>query len=225
MTNVEIGVGSIANVLSALESIGFTIDSVNSTAKWGYDTNDKIYFKAETNSSNTLLRIYNSANAVIDGGISMTAATSMKMTYEKIGNSVVFGIMPLVTTGNSIQFMVIQPKDSDDNWLYCSLYTGTGQSANHIIDGATENAVLYPATALYNGSANGIQICKYYDGARFVGNLYETSVCASIPAGSNANASTLANNNYIEATIGSDTYLVVNHVNNIAGVKLAIKKS
>ena len=225
MTNVEIGAGSIANILSALESIGFTVDTTNSTAKLGYDTNNKIYFKAETSSSNTLLKIYNSANAVIDGGISMNAATSMKMTYEKIGNSVVFGIMPLVTTGNCVQFMVIQPKDSEDNWLYCSMYTGTSQSANHIIDGATENVVLYPTTALYAGSANGIQICKYYDGARFVGNLYETSVCASIPAGANATTTALANNNYIEATIGSDTYLVVNHTNNIAGIKLAIKKS
>jgi hypothetical protein len=51
MTNVEVGVGSIANVLSALESIGFTVDTTNSTAKWGYDTNNKLYFKAETNSS------------------------------------------------------------------------------------------------------------------------------------------------------------------------------
>lgn len=225
MTNVDIGVGSIANVLSALESIGFTVDTTNSTAKWGYDTNDKLYFKAETNSSNTILKLYNSSDTVIHFGITMASATQLKLTYEKIGNSVVFGFLPLTSTGNCIQVIISEPKDTEDSWLYCIGYTNASTGKNSIVNGATESSIIYPTTALYNGSANGVQLCKYYDGLRFCGNLYETAVCESISNIVNGNGTASANN-YVEARIDADTYLIVNHNANLPlGVKLAIKKT
>lgn len=230
MTNVEVGVGSIANVLSALESIGFTVDTTNSTAKWGYDTNNNLYFKAETNSSNTILKLYNSSNSAIHFGITVAQATQLKMTYERIGNSVVFGFVPLSAAGNSIQVMIVEPKDTEDNWLYCVGFTNSTSGKNNIINGATQNSDNYVLKSLYNGSANGVQLCKYYDGLRFCGNLYETAMCASVPLMVNGSGSTTTNN-YIEATVGTDTFLIVNLDSSTNGSgsalsnKLAIKKT
>ena len=225
MTNVEIGNGTIENVLSALESIGFTVDTTNSTAKWGYDINNKLYFKPITNSSNTILKLYNSSNSEIHFGITVAQATQLKMTYERIGNSVVFGFLPTTSPGNCIQVIISEPKDTEDSWLYCIGHTNASTGKNSIINGETESSIIYPATALYNGSANGVQLCKYYDGLRFCGNLYETAVCESISSVVNGNGTTSANN-YVEARIDADTYLIVNHIINAPlGVKLAIKKT
>ena len=100
MNNINIGVGSIANVLTALETLGFTIDTANNTAKWGFDTNDKLYFKLGTNGNNTTINLNNSSNnPLMVATLNITAASVYKITYEKIGNSIVFGFQPAAATG------------------------------------------------------------------------------------------------------------------------------
>lgn len=223
MNNVDIGVASVASVLSALEDIGFTVDTTTNIARWSYDTNNNIYFKIELINGYVWIKIYNSSDASLFEGTQMNL-TQMKMTYERIGNSIAFGFIPMTQTGNNIQYLIVEPKDTEDNWLYCTHYAGgTASQLNRIIDGNTQNVAANPTTALYNGSANGVQLCKYYNGSRFVGNLYETSVCASFAKGEKS-MNIMAGNNYIEATIGDDTYLILNFSSGVTGVKLAIKK-
>jgi hypothetical protein len=223
MNSVNIGVASIANVLTALESIGFTVDTTTNIARWSYDTNNNIYFKVEASGSYVVVKIYNSSGTSLWDGASMSQV-QMKMTYERIGNSIAFGFIPVTQTGNNIQYLIVEPKDAEDNWLYCNCYFSTGTAINHIIDGNTQNVVTNPTTALYNGSANGVQLCKYYDGTRFVENLYEVPVCASFPQGVRSTTQ-MTGNNYIEATVGNDTYLILNFSGSATGVKLAIKKT
>ena len=223
MNSVSVGLGSIENMLSALQSIGFTIDSENNTAKWGYDTNNKLYFKLATSSSNITFGLYNSSNTAIWGTYSYGNTYSFKMLYERIGNSIVFGFVPSNASGNCVHFAVVAPTSENDDWLYVMPYIGSGAIANKIANGKTESVVGYSATSLYSGSANGIQICKWYDGYRFADNLYLCGACASVPACSNF-ISSRSNNNYVEATIGTDTYLVINALNAENSTKIAIKK-
>ena len=225
MNSVSMTSGSIADVLAALQSLGFTVDTSTGIARWTADTNNKIYLKAETSGSNTLLKVYKSSNTLIHNGVTMVASTAKKMMYEKIGDSVVFGFANASNTGNIIQYIIAEPKDTADHWLYVIAYMGNGDSnAAKVIDGATENVINMVTYQLYAGSANGIQLCKYYDGIRFVENLFETSVCASVPNIYNAN-STFSTNNYIEATIGTDTFLVINPTAGATNTKVAIKKT
>lgn len=224
VTNTNIGTASVANILSALQTLGFTVDTTNSTAKWGSDTNDKLYFKVNISGTQTLLQLYNSSNTVVGYGITFTTASEYKMTYDNIGNSVVFGFALASATGNMIQFIIAEPIDTGDSWLYSMPYVGNSATAkNLIIDGATELSINYGTNQLYSGSANGFQVCKYYDGTRFCGNLFLTSVCENIVALSNATA-TPTDNNYREGAIGTDSYLIVNQLNNAANTKVAIKR-
>lgn len=224
VTNTNIGTASVANILSALQTLGFTVDTTNSTAKWGSDTNDKLYFKVNISGTQTLLQLYNSSNTVVGYVITFTTASEYKMTYDNIGNSVVFGFAPATATGNMIQFIIAEPIDTGDSWLYSMPYVGSSATAkNLIINGATELSINYGTNPLYSGSANGFQVCKYYDGTKFCGNLFLTAVCENIVALSNATASP-TDNNYREGAIGTDSYLIVNQLNNAANTKVAIKR-
>ena len=217
----SIDVGSVENVLTALQGIGFTIDSENNTAKWPYDTNNKLYFKAE---SNTTLKIYNSSDTIIGTGISLNGASNYKIVYERIGNSIIFGFGLIAQTGNSIQLAVIEPKDAEDEWKYLQAYTGAPTlSISRIFDAKTEESIAYGTTPLYNGSANGIQLSKFYDGYRFTGNIFITTACAAFQNAVNAN-SNIASNNYLDADISSDRYLLINMTNATTGNKIAIKR-
>ena len=224
MNNINIGVGSIANILTALETLGFTIDTTNNTAKWGFDTNDKLYFKLNTDRNNTTINLNNSSNnPLMVATLNITAASVYKITYGKIGNSIVFGFQPAAATGNYIHFAIIEPKDTDDSWLYITPYLSSS-SVSKIIDENTEvSNTTYGYTSLYNGSANAIQICKYYDGIRFAKNVFITSVCSSFQNVGQGTATATANN-YLEATIDTDTYLIINLTNSFASNKIAIKK-
>lgn len=224
MNNINIGVGSIANVLTALETLGFTIDTTNNTAKWGFDTNNKLYFKFGTSGNNTTITLNNSSNtSLMTTSLNVTAASVYKMTYEKIGNSIVFGFLPAASTGNYIHFAIIEPKDTDDSWLYVTPYLSSS-CLSKIFDGNTEvSNTTYGYTPLYTGSANAIQICKYYDGIKFAKNIFITSVCSSFQNATQGTGNATANN-YLEATIDTDTYLIINLTNAVSNNKIAIKK-
>lgn len=222
MNSISIGTGGLGNVLTALENIGFTIDESNN-AKWSYDTNNKLYFKVSMTTTQTQIVLYDSANTALVANLNLTSASSYKMAYERIGNSIVFGFQPATATGNYVHFAIIEPKDANDSWLYVTPYLSSS-SLPKIINGDTQVSITYGYTSLYTGSANGIQICKYYDGIRFAENLFITSVCSSFQNVGPATASATANN-YLEATIGTDTYLIINLTNAVTGNKIAIKKT
>ena len=221
---VQIGTASVSDILSAMEDIGFTVDTSTGVARWGYDTNEKLYFKVEASGTNTLIRLYNSSNSALFESVSLVTSSQHKMAYEKIGNSVVFGFHLSANSGNQLMFAVVEPKDIGESWLYCVPFRTTGTGTNGVIDGATEVKNVYGTVQLYNGNANGIQIAKYYDGANFVTNLFMTSVCSAVPGFVYQNPNTTANN-YVDASIGDDSFLIVNFIyNNQIGTKLAFKR-
>jgi hypothetical protein len=221
---VQIGTASVSDILSAMEDIGFTVDTSTGVARWGYDTNAKLYFKVETSSSNTLIRLYNSSNSALFESVTLTTAQQHKMAYERIGNSIIFGFHMGAYSGNQLMFAVVEPKETGESWLYCVPYRSANTGTNGVIDGATEVKNVYGTVQLYNGNANGIQIAKYYDGSKFVTNLFMTSACASIP-GFVYTSTTTSVNNYVDASIGDDSFLIVNFIyNNQIATKLAFKR-
>lgn len=130
-----------------------------------------------------------------------------------------FGFLPVSSQGNCIQYIISEPKEVGDTWLYCVGYTNSSTGKNTIGDGATENVIIYPVTALYNESTNRVQLCRYYDGLRFCGNLYETPACASVQSVVSGNG-TIAANNYIEATIDEKVYLIIKFITGTGATQL-----
>lgn len=221
---VQIGTASVSSILSAMEDIGFTVDTSTGVARWGYDTNEKLYFKVLTSGNDTLIKLYKSSNSALFESVNLTTAQQHKMAYERIGNSIIFGFHLSDKSGNQLMFAVVEPKETGESWLYCVPYRSTGTGTHGVIDGATEVKNVYGTTQLYNGNANGIQIAKYYDGSKFVTNLFMTSVCASVPGFVYQTPQT-ATNNYVDASIGDDSFLIVNFIyNNQIGTKLAFKR-
>lgn len=213
---------TIDDVLSVFETLGFTVDTTNGTARWANDTNNKLYF-AITKPSNAQfqIRMYNSSSTIIYGPFIFSAPYQFFVIYENINNGILFGFTRADNyTGNNIQFAIIPPTSNEDNWLYINAYNGS--SGNRIFDGKTEQYINYGITSLYNGSALGAQIVKFYNGMRFVDNLYMTSVCQSIPIGHSTELST---DNFVQATISNENYLIINMTQNATYNKIAIKKS
>lgn len=224
---VQIGLGTVENVLSALENIGFTVDSENNTARWPYDTNNKLYFKLASYTNAISIKLYNSSGNGLCDATDLSSLTEEKMAYERIGNTIIFGFHRDGYTGNQLQYAVVEPNDNDDSWLYCVPYRATGTGVNGIIDAATEIKNVYGVVPINSSDVNGIQLARYYDGVRFTSNLFITSVCANIPQYVYNNPSTSVNN-YINATVDGDSYLVVNFIGSIGGTvgsnKLAFKR-
>ena len=109
MTSVEIGAGSIANIVSILESIGFQADSQDGQKLyWPYDTDKNIYVYVSTSGSNTIVTLKNSSGTNITnaGQVQFAAVSSWKIVYEIIGESIVFGFLLASTTYNKIQFAI-----------------------------------------------------------------------------------------------------------------------
>lgn len=212
---------SVSDILTALEGLGFTIDSNNGTAQWTKDTNNKIKFLVNTSGTNTLIKAVKSDGTTVVGNasysvVTVVSANPVRIIYELIGDGIAFGIMTATAQANNIHWIISAPVSQDDEWMYIPL-----SASIYVYNGSTERYIQVTSSAYYNGSANGIQIVKVYDGSRFMDNVYVTTVAPAIPAVLQANG-----NDYIEATIGSDTYLVVNigSQNQPNYNKIAIKK-
>lgn len=221
MNSITVNSASVSDILSALEGLGFTIDSNNNTAQWTKDTNNKIKFLVSTSGTNTLIKAVKSDGTTVVGNasysvVTVASANPVRIIYETIGDGIAFGIMTATAQANNIHWIISAPVSQDDEWMYIPL-----ASTLYIYNGSTENYIQVTSSAYYNGSANGIQIVKVYDGSRFMDNVYVTTVAPAIPAVLQANG-----NDYIEATIGSDTYLVANigSQNQPYYNKIAIKK-
>ena len=221
MNSISVNSGSVSDILNALEGIGFTIDSNNGTAQWTKDTNNKIKFLVTESSNGTTVKAVKSDGTTVVGNASyslimVTTANPVRIIYETIGDGIAFGIMTETAPANNIHWIISAPVSQSDDWMYIPL-----ASTLYIYNGSTENYIQVTSSAYYTGSANGIQIVKVYNGSRFMDNVYVTTVAPAIPAVIQANG-----NDYMDATIGNDTYLVVNigSQNQTNYNKIAIKK-
>lgn len=225
MNNIEIGLGTAENILTALDSIGFTVDTTNLTASWDNDTNNKLKFKIEYSGTNPRFTLYNSANSRLAGYVGLTSTYTYKITYELIGAGIVFGFHRTDSgiAGNNINYVISAPVSENDDWLYATPYHGTGtQDRMKFINGRTENYALIETGQLYSGSPLGVQIVKAYDGNRFVDNLFLTSISPNLAIWRQDISS---DNNFQEATIGNDIYIIINLHNGYTYMtKIAVKK-
>lgn len=207
MNSIIIGVGSAANVLSALENIGFTVSTTNGTAYWGNDTNGKVHISVTTSSSNTVIKLVNSSGTAYNYNRSFASSSNLKLTYEVIGNSVVFGFILATSSNTPLEVMIIEPVGLDDDWIYVTRAVSTGAGgAAQIIDGRTEiviNYYSYQTGRPFNYNSDKVQIIKFYDGNRFMDNLY------FVTCGPYLATTTLDYTNYTTATIGNKQYLLV----------------
>ena len=218
MTTMTITTGSIANVSAALVSIGFTADpNDNTKLYWTNDTNHKLYIKLITNSSNTQIAVYNSSNAEVSGLTkpSFSNTASWKLTYEIIGNSIIFGFRLLSDSYNNIQFIIVEPSDNTEEWLYC--YPG---NTGYATGGNSQTSMQMCTYYLYNGSTSGVQIVKAYYGGKFVNNLFVTAYSPFIAKVGESN-----NNNYATATIAGNEYILINLTANANYTKYAVKRN
>ncbi len=209
MQTKNISPGTTANVLTALEDVGFTIDSQNNTAYWSKDTNEKMYFKINNNT----FQMYKSNNQTVLNTFVFNTSTDYIMTYENIGDSIVFGFH---ATSTKISWAIIAPVSENDDWYYCGY-----NSAGNVYNGRTENDVSYSTTPI-STSTMGVQIVKYYNGTNFNDNLFITTVAPPTPGtGANNNNSI----NFYEFSVGSDTYLAITlTTSGVSNNKIAIKK-
>ena len=208
---INLATGSTTDIGAALETIGFTKDSSDST-KYYYDsdTNHKIYIKVSASGSNANIRAYNSANNAL-GNVNITSATPCKLCYEQIGNTLLFGVVAS-TAPNKLHFGIIEPKSQNDDWLYIYPYNSTP------INGRTE-ATFTLYGQVFQNSASGVWIVKAYDGARFTDNLFVTAISPSLATYSDTTAI-----NYCTAEIDGDSYRIVNLGNNTnSSCKFAFK--
>lgn len=220
MNNISFTASTADEVLDVMEQVGFTIDKTNGRAYWGNDTNGKLFYKVFIDGSYIRIRIHNSSDTYIDNLHYWQSGSAMKMTYEIIGQSIVFGFNLVSYGGNLLMSGVVEPIEPSDDWRYFSRYNGTGAQDYHkVINGRTEDYMTWGLNALYGNSALGIQLVKFYDGAVFCGNIFLAPVSEYINA-----VSGNTTNNFAEATVGNDTYLVINLTTSTANTKLAIKK-
>lgn len=209
------------NISAALEDIGFTITQESGVAKcyWGNDSNNKIYLNISPYQT-TNIKIYfcNSNNTVLGSDLAFGQSNTIKMTYELIGNGIVFGFLLTSNAYERLHFGIIAPIEQDDDWQYVYFYKNGNQ--NYVTNGRTEISSLFKTTSLYDGNPLGIQIVKHYNGINFVNNVYITTVAEDTVA----SATDTSGNNFYEATINNDTYLIICLTNTKTNNKIAIKK-
>lgn len=196
--------GTWATVKTAFETMGFTVTDNSGvyTCYYTADTNAKMYYKlTQTSGTGFTIDLYKSNNRSV-GSMSWDYGVALKITYEKIGNTIAFG---LCNTNKDFAFgeLIIAPVSQEDDWQYI-------QNTNnwYIHNGRTENSFAMPVAKMRT-SSSAIQIVKAYDGGRFMDNVYQTTVNPDIPIYSSSS-------NAIYASIGENTYRIINIFDNYA---------
>ncbi len=224
MQSKLIGTPTIENVIAAFEDLGFTVDN-NYVATYDEDTNNKVKFRLSEVSSGVPISVYNDSGTQIHESITLSNSYNFKMTYEQIGNSIIFGFSSVTGNGGCIQFAIVEPSSQEDDWAYIMPYVGTGTAGlMSVIDGKTATYSIYTNTVSsiqFRNGGLGVQIVKHYNGTRFLDNVYVTTISPSIIKQA---VSGISDNNFLEATINNDTYLIFNISNDNNGIKFAIKR-
>lgn len=222
MNNVIINPFSVANILSTLADIGFTVDDPsNGKAYWSYDTNEKIYVKVFVSGANSAIQFYKSNNTALGTAVTLTSNISAKISYEIIGESIMFGFSAEDNVSQKIQFLILEPETSNDSWIYHSIHNYDTNIVK-FYSGATEASMNYEAFQLIQSSTSAIQLAKFYNGTNFYDNFYLTVMCTAIPIPTTTDTT---GSNFLECTINNDTFIIINLCNSGPNFsKIAIKR-
>lgn len=200
MTSITIGNGTLENITTGLESIGFTADSSDNTKFWwDNDTSKHFYLQFVASGSNFLPKLYYANGTICSNntniGISTTAA--QKISYELLeGGGIALGFTPTSSNASRIHFIMAAPISQTDCWLLVPYNTA------NLCNATTSTTVTYGYSKMLVSDISAIQIVRAYNGVNFADNLFYTPVCKNIPD--------YTNDNTLRATINGDLYLVVN---------------
>lgn len=217
MTNLELADGRATTIINALTSLGFGQDPNTGKIYWSNDSNNKLYFKVTESRTTTYIGMYTSDDTLKNQWIANNSyTTSTKITYGINGNGILFGVGPTSISANHIHFIISAPVSQEDDWIY---WVANSSNAPFVVNGRTETTTSYSLSRMYSYSALGVQFVKVYTGSRFADNIY--LMTAGIQIGS---LNQVNENNFIEATVGNDEYIVVNGTNGSLYTCAAVKR-
>lgn len=217
MTNLELADGRATTIINALTDLGFGQDLNTGKIYWSNDSNNKLYFKVTESGTTTYIGMYTSDDTLKTQWMANNSYTTpTKITYEINGDGILFGAGLTSISANRIYFIISAPISQEDDWIY---WVATSSNTPFVVNGRTESTTSYMLSRQYPYAALGVQFVKAYTGSRFADNIY--LMTAGIQIG---NVSQANENNFIEATVGNDEYIVVNGTNGSLYVCAAVKK-
>lgn len=200
MTDIAVGLGTLANFTIALESIGFTADTTdNSKFWWDNDTSKHFYLRMETSGSNLVPKMYYPNGTCMNNvsNISLATTQQAKISYELLqGGGIAIGFSPTTFTGSRIHFLICAPISQTDSWNVCCYNT------NNMFNTETQTALTHQYGSVRGDDVSVIQIVKCHNGLAFADNIYYTTICKKIGV--------YSADNTLRATISGNLYLVVN---------------
>ena len=202
--------GSIASISAALIEIGFvSITAGDTELRWEKDTNEKVKVKLVTYGQNTQIYLAYSNGTNFSTVFQSLSAVSWNLTYELIGDSILFGLAPS-SQSNRFDWGIIAPETSDDDWLYIFYQTPS------VVNGNSENIIAN--STLYVNGTNGVALVKVWNGNKFADNLYMAVYSPTLNPASGTN-----DINYATVEVNGDYYRLVNLTNGSGYLKYAIK--
>ena len=196
MNTINIGLPTLENVESVMETIGFTKDttlSTQTTTYWKWDSVGKaeIYYDSSNYAFGYRWGGNNTSAVMIDGG------TNTKVCYENLANGgISIGWSQNATTPLHLSF--VAPSTAGDTWVFVPF----SSAYFFVCDYSTDNLLkYYNASGIYNDIgevSNDVQIIALYNGVRFMNNIYLTVLQPS-----------LQSNDSVRVAIGTKTYLFI----------------
>lgn len=200
MTDISVGLGTLANLTTAMESIGWSADTTDNTKfYWDNDTDKLFYLQFVTSGTNLIPKLYYANGTVTANNSNITISTTanQKISYELLeGGGIALGFTPTTSAFSRIHFIIAAPISQTDHWMLIPY------NSNYLCDANTASNMTYNYTKQISSDLQVIQIVRAYNGINFCDNVCYTSLCKNIPD--------YTNDNTLRATIGGNLYLLVN---------------
>lgn len=219
MNRIIINSGTTSEVIDELTDIFLELGFVETEDKfyWDKDTNRKFYYKFGTNGTNVTIRPYKMNDSTWNdyGIIYVSSTVSNRLTYEKIGDGIIFGITQNSNMGDRLYTGIMAPVSPEDDWMYFML---NGNNGPTIANGFSGDVIgTYGNNLIY--TATGVQVTKVFSNGRFQNNLFVMPVGIQVPGTNSANTP-----NFLEATIGNDSYVVIELAGAGSYLPIAVKR-
>lgn len=204
MTTINVAEPTRANVDSAMQSIGFTVDVQNETTSlytWESSGYCKIKYVQGTTPSdynNFLFEQYFTGGAVTILATNLYWQQALKICYEELANG---GIAMGFTNGadTPITFAFVAPKSPADDWAGVDCYLRVADYSRLTqITYANQQSPYDNASSGITAFSNDVQIIKAYNNQRFMDNVNIVVLGPSMSYG-----------NSVRATIGTTDYLLL----------------
>ena len=200
MNVIDVGYPTLANMRTALESIGFTYNSASSSGDYEYLYYDddgthkaQVYVYSDNRYREVHIKAGDNSLCEID-----LAASDTKLCYEELSNGgIAIGFSQ--NTSTPIQFAFVAPSTASDTWKVPVF--DVNNAYVKVYDYETSALKNYYPVTLYQligETSNDIQIIALHNGVRFADNIFVTALQPE-----------LQQFDSIRAEVGNKTYLLV----------------